>query len=177
MQPLPSDAQSVLVNDTSEAPQRWRAALDKMQQLLADLDRLDKILEGALYLDDSSWQAELPVQKFTMTLQVQHQRVNELEKRLADLRARLAASEQGRAAAEDRVKELGEELENNARVFKLHFEELLRKDREIAELQAMVSSISLGRRPGSSAGGSSRFGGGGGADSDADEGGTELKGL
>ena len=75
MQPLPSDAQSVLGSDvTSEAsqatPQRWRAALDNMQQLLANLDHLDKVLAGALYLDDSSWQAELPVQKFTATLQV-----------------------------------------------------------------------------------------------------------
>ena len=62
-------------------------------------------------------------------------------------------------------------------VFKLHFEELLRKDQEIAELQALVSSLSLGRRLGSSAGGSSSFGHGCGTDSDADEGGTELTGL
>ena len=48
-------------------------------------------------------------------MQVQHQRVNELERQLAELRARLAASEQGRAAAEEQVKELGDELENNAR--------------------------------------------------------------
>ena len=50
-------------------------------------------------------------------LQVQHQRVSELERRLAELRAKLAASEQGRAAAEEQAKELGDELENNARKY------------------------------------------------------------
>lgn len=48
-------------------------------------------------------------------LQVQHQRISELERQLGELAARLAESEQGRTAAEGLVKELNGELENNAR--------------------------------------------------------------
>lgn len=57
---------------------------------------------------------------------------------MASLAARLEAAEAARAAAEERCRQLGGEVESSASVFKLHYEELLRKDQEINDLQASL---------------------------------------
>lgn len=51
----------------------------------------------------------------TSFVQVQHHKIGDLERRLADLQSKLCESERGKVEAEDRVKELNEELESNAR--------------------------------------------------------------
>lgn len=71
--------------------------------------------------------------------------------------ARLEASEAARQTAEARVAELSSEVENHGSVFKLHYEELLRKDQEIHDLQAVIQALSLG---GSSGGGGGERGAG-----------------
>ena len=71
----------------------------------------------------------------TAAAQGQQRRIAELEARLAEVLARLQAAEARAAAAEERVAALGGEVESSASVFRLHYDELLRKDREIQELQ------------------------------------------
>ena len=77
--------------------------------------------------------------------------------------ARLEESEQARRAADERARQLSAELEGNASVFALHYEELLRRDREVQDLQAVISALSLGGGGddgGSSGGGAGGAGGG-----------------
>lgn len=59
--------------------------------------------------------------------------------------------------------ELSGEVEASASVFKLHWEELMRKDREISDLQAVVQALSLG-------GGGGAHSGGGGSDGGSSDG-------
>lgn len=76
--------------------------------------------------------------------QVLRQQVSELEAQLAACRAQLAESEARLRSSTARVKELEEEVENHARVFELHYEALLDKDKTIKDLEAVVSALSLG---------------------------------
>lgn len=138
-------------------PQRWQQAVDNLESAVTNLDQLAQALDGALYLDDDEWQKALPVHKYNMAIQVQHHKIGDLERRLADLQSKLCESERGKVEAEDRVKELNEELESNARVFQLHYDELMRKEKEISELQAVVTALSLG--DGTGGGGGSDGGG------------------
>jgi hypothetical protein len=93
-------------------------------------------------------------------LQGQQRRIAELEQQLTAVVARLEEIEQARRAAEERTRQLSAELEGNASVFALHYEELLRRDREVQDLQAVISALSLG---GGDDGGSSGGGEAGGA--------------
>ena len=92
--------------------------------------------------------------------QGQQRRIAELEQQLTAVVARLEESEQARRAADERARQLSAELEGNASVFALHYEELLRRDREVQDLQAVISALSLG---GGGDDGGSRGGGAGGA--------------
>ena len=76
--------------------------------------------------------------------QVLRQQVGELEAQLASCRAQLAESEARLRSSTARVKELEEEVENHARVFELHYEALLDKDKTIKDLEAVISALSLG---------------------------------
>ena len=76
--------------------------------------------------------------------QVLRQQVGELEAQLASCRAQLAESEARLRSTTTRVKELEEEVENHARVFELHYEALLDKDKTIKDLEAVISALSLG---------------------------------
>ncbi len=77
-------------------------------------------------------------------VQGQQRKIQDLEKQLRVLAARLEDSERLRRVAEDRAAHLAGELESNASVFKLHYEELLRRDQEVNDLQAVISALSLG---------------------------------
>lgn len=92
--------------------------------------------------------------------QGQQRRIAELEQQLTAVVARLEESEQARRAADERARQLSAELEGNASVFALHYEELLRRDREVQDLQAVISALSLGDGGGDD-GGSSGGGAGG----------------
>lgn len=153
-------------------PLRWRQALNNLEAAQGTLSDLSKQLEGALHLDDEAWQLAVPHAQFTAALQVgavspvrmlcgwpaaaldanfsvhamqgQQRKIQELEQQLRVVVARLEESERGRRAAEERARQLSAELENNASVFKLHYEELLRREQEVHDLQAVISALSLG---------------------------------
>ncbi|GAB4816811.1 hypothetical protein N2152v2_003857 [Parachlorella kessleri] len=153
---------------STQLPQRWKQAVENMNSALSSFEQLAQALDGALYLDQDEWDKALPTHKYTMAVQVQHQRIQQLEDQLARIQARLADSERGRKAAEQEAQELNAELENNARVFQLHYEELARKEKEITDLQAVVSALSLG--------GSAEGAGGGFEQGGSDCGGSSPRG-
>lgn len=90
-------------------------------------------------------------------MQGQQRKIQELEQQLRVVVARLEDSERSRRASEEKALHLAAELENNASVFKLHYEELLRRDQEVHDLQAVISALSLG---GGKGGGGSSLGSG-----------------
>lgn len=72
--------------------------------------------------------------------QGQQRKIAELEQRVASLAAALEAADMARRAAEERCRQLGGEVESSAAVFRLHYDELLRKDREIGDLQVRAAA-------------------------------------
>lgn len=89
-------------------------------------------------------QATLAHPRACIHLQILQQQVRELETQLAACLAELSATQTSLKGSTARVKELEEELENHARVFELHYDALLEKEKTIKELEAVVSALSLG---------------------------------
>ncbi|KAL4422511.1 hypothetical protein ABPG75_008708 [Micractinium tetrahymenae] len=135
MQPLQPQGASPPV------PHRWAEALRNVEAAQLQLDDLARQLDSALYLDEEAWRQAVPQAQFTAALQGQQRKIAELEAQLAAVVARLEDSERARRAAEARVVELSGEVENHGSVFRLHYEELLRKDREISDLQAVIQAL------------------------------------
>lgn len=143
MAPPPVQLTMQPVPQAPPLPLRWAEAVRGVEAAQAGLDALAKQLEGALYLDEEAWQQAVPHERWAAALQGQQRKIAELEAQLTTVVTQLEASERARAAAEERVRQLGGEVESSASVFRLHYEELLRKDREIQDLQASCFCIGL----------------------------------
>ena len=78
-------------------------------------------------------------------LQEQQRQILNLEHQLQSALHSAAQQKAAGQASRKRAAELQEELENNAAVFKLHYDELLAKDAEIAKLKAVIQGLSSGK--------------------------------
>ncbi|KAL6766795.1 hypothetical protein ACKKBG_A37375 [Auxenochlorella protothecoides x Auxenochlorella symbiontica] len=150
MEPLSSagslrrPSQTLTAEPVEPLPERWQAALRNLDTASTCADSLASALDEALYLDTMEWQRAVPASQQHQAKQSLLNRVRALETLLTDCRGNLAASEKLRREGEARVQELEGELENNAQVFRLHYEALLDKDQTISDLQAVISALSLG---------------------------------
>ena len=80
-----------------------------------------------------------------LDLQEQQRHILDLEHQLQNALHSAAQQRANGQASRKRATELQEELENNAAVFKLHYDELLAKDGEIAKLKAVIQGLSSGK--------------------------------
>ncbi|CAL8463969.1 g3504 [Coccomyxa elongata] len=141
---------SEISDDISElghpmAPDRWQAAVGNIEDAKVALDVIARAIDDAVYLDEDAYNQMLPLQQYTRTIEAQQRRIGELEQQLQAARRRISEQDATTQAARKRAVELQEELENNAAVFKLHYDELLAKDAELAKLRAVVQGLSSGR--------------------------------
>eukprot|EP00899_Mesostigma_viride_P021173 jgi/Mesvir1/29057/Mv18365-RA.1 len=137
------------------AEAHWAGAAANLGEMEGALAQLEKVLEGAVYLQEASYAGVASAARHGRTLQEQEKLIKSLESELAEAVAAAAeAHEQKRAAEMEtrrmaaRVADLAKELENTSHVFKLHVEELTsmqaalrKKDEEISELQTIIDAI------------------------------------
>ena len=83
--------------------------------------------------------------EYSIDLQEQQRHILDLEHQLQSALHSAAQQRANGQASRKRATELQEELENNAAVFKLHYDELLAKDAEIAKLKAVIQGLSSGK--------------------------------
>eukprot|EP00884_Botryococcus_braunii_P000728 jgi/Botrbrau1/10656/Bobra.53_2s0014.1 len=121
---------------------RWEAAMGNMEDARVALDAVVRAIDDAVYLDEDAFASLAPTTQYTRTIQVQQRRLAEAKTEMEEVRTALRSSEAARLAAEAKVAELQEELENNAVVFKMHYNELLKKDEEITRLSAVIQALS-----------------------------------
>ena len=84
-------------------------------------------------------------QWYVFCVQEQQRQILNLEHQLQNALHSAAQQKAAGQASRKRAVELQEELENNAAVFKLHYDELLAKDAEIAKLKAVIQDLSSGK--------------------------------
>lgn len=137
MQVLPDN------NSSKMSCSRLSDALKDIEQAQSQLVALQTLLDSALYLDEDEYSNAQPVSQYNVTLQSQQAKIQELENEVRLKVAKLDESNRLRAALEQRVSDLLYELDNNKNVFALHYEELLKKDAEIDQLQNIVATLSL----------------------------------
>ncbi|KAK9814712.1 hypothetical protein WJX72_010296 [[Myrmecia] bisecta] len=140
--PPPSQDGSLALEHQDGGLGRWEAAVGNLEDARVALDTLARAVDDAVYLDEDAYNQVTPTMQFTRTIQAQQRRLADLQHQVDDMQARLQDSEAGRTAAEQRVAEMQQELDNNAVVFKMHYSELLAKNEEIANLKAVIQGLS-----------------------------------
>ncbi|AQK39919.1 hypothetical protein Zm00014a_038842 [Zea mays] len=133
----------------SSSGERWSAAIGNLGELGANVDALQKMLgRKAVFVDDDIFSKASLAADQARTIKVLDQRVQSLERELdaaisAAARARTdkRQAEAAQRAAELRTQEVTKELENTARVFQLHMEELRLKQEEIAKKDSDIKVL------------------------------------
>lgn len=121
---------------------RWGTAVGNIEDARVALDTLARAIEDAVYLDEDAYNQVAPVMQFQRTIQVQQQRITELNVELQETNNKLHDSRALKGNADQRITEMTQELENNAVVFKMHYSELIAKEEEIARLKAIIQGLS-----------------------------------
>lgn len=121
---------------------RWGSAVGNIEDARVALDTLARAIEDAVYLDEDAYNQVAPVMQYQRAIQVQQQKVAELTLELQETNNKLEESRALKEAADQRIFEMTQELENNAVVFKMHYAELLAKEDELARLKAIVEGLS-----------------------------------
>ena len=137
--------------------ERWGAAIGNLGELGANVESLQKLLaRKAVFVDDDVFSKASLASEQARSIKILDQRVQSLERELdaaisaaARARTEKRQAEAAQRAAELRAQEVTKELENTARVFQLHMEELRAKQEEIAKrdsdikvLEAIIRTLS-----------------------------------
>ncbi|XP_062201970.1 uncharacterized protein LOC133904463 [Phragmites australis] len=137
--------------------ERWSAAIGNLGELGANVESLQKLLaRKAVFVDDDIFSKASLAADQARTIKVLDQRVQSLERELdaaisaaARARTEKRQAEAAQRVAELRAQEVTKELENTAKVFALHMEELRAKQEEIAKkdsdikvLEAIIRTLS-----------------------------------
>ncbi|EMS46364.1 hypothetical protein TRIUR3_27207 [Triticum urartu] len=121
--------------------ERWGAAIGNLGELGANVESLQKLLaRKAVFVDDDVFSKASLASEQARSIKILDQRVQSLERELdaaisaaARARTEKRQAEAAQRAAELHAQEVTKELENTARVFQLHMEELRAKQEEIAK--------------------------------------------
>ncbi|GIL72844.1 hypothetical protein Vretimale_4526 [Volvox reticuliferus] len=112
---------------------------------------LRDLVQDAVYLDEESYSNAVDHTHYQDKLHAQQKCLNGLENEAAALRAELERKDELLAAAAARqreaqmqIVELQQELENNAVVFRMHYQELLTRNEEIERLKAVIEGLQAG---------------------------------
>uniref|UniRef100_A0A0D3HUS7 Uncharacterized protein n=1 Tax=Oryza barthii TaxID=65489 RepID=A0A0D3HUS7_9ORYZ len=121
------------------SPNRRRANVAALQRLLA---------KKAVFVDEDIFSKASLAADQARTIKILDQRVQSLERELdaaisaaARARTEKRQAEAAQRAAELRAQEVTKELENTAKVFKLHMEELRAKQEEIAKKESDIKVL------------------------------------
>lgn len=120
---------------------RWTGAIGNIEDARVALDTLARAIDDAVYLDEDAYNQVAPVMQYQKTIQGQQQRMVELTHELQESSTKLAQCHRSHHAANQRIQDMTQELENNAVVFKMHYSELLAKEEEIGRLKAIIQGL------------------------------------
>eukprot|EP00879_Flechtneria_rotunda_P008600 GHRR01009012.1.p2 GENE.GHRR01009012.1~~GHRR01009012.1.p2 ORF type:complete len:180 (+),score=60.03 GHRR01009012.1:239-778(+) len=142
MAPLPRSG-----NDTSSS-RDWGAALGNVETAKLALDTLRGLLMDAVFLDEDAYTTASTLQLYQQRMQAQQRRILQLEGEAEALRVEAGRQQEAlinqraqTGAAEARIQELQQELDSNAVVFDMHYNELLLKSEEIQRLKTVIEGM------------------------------------
>mmetsp|Transcript_32731 Transcript_32731/g.92843 ORF Transcript_32731/g.92843 Transcript_32731/m.92843 type:complete len:230 (-) Transcript_32731:202-891(-) len=128
---------------------RWEAALGNLADAGVALQQMKHAVDDAVYLDEDAYDGVASLSQYAKTIKAQQRRIVELEHELdialgAAEKAEACAREEARQRreAEARTESIETELENNAVVFKMHYNELLARNDEVEKLKAVIEGLS-----------------------------------
>ncbi|PNH12063.1 hypothetical protein TSOC_001001 [Tetrabaena socialis] len=150
MKPLPmldeGDARSMLMQ------QDWSQALPgTLEEARVAADALRGLVQDAVFLDEECYSNAVIHTQYQQKLHAHQKQIHGLENETAALRAEverkdemLVASAVRQREAQQQIRELQQELENNAVVFRMHYQELLTRNEEIDRLKAVIEGLQSG---------------------------------
>lgn len=131
-----------------DASRDWGPAQGNLETAKMALDALRSLIMDAVFLDEEAYTNSATLQLYQQRLQAQQRRILQLEGEVEALRVESGRQQealvQQRAqtrAAEACIQELQQELDNNAVVFDMHYNELLLKGEEIERLKSVIEGL------------------------------------
>eukprot|EP00197_Chlamydomonas_leiostraca_P010415 CAMPEP_0202862734 /NCGR_PEP_ID=MMETSP1391-20130828/3670_1 /ASSEMBLY_ACC=CAM_ASM_000867 /TAXON_ID=1034604 /ORGANISM="Chlamydomonas leiostraca, Strain SAG 11-49" /LENGTH=198 /DNA_ID=CAMNT_0049542309 /DNA_START=125 /DNA_END=721 /DNA_ORIENTATION=- len=147
MKPLPSLAPYGR-NAGGSGHMSWDQAIGNVEDALVSVQALQSLVDDAVYLDESAYTGAASISAYTSKIQAQAKRIHELELEVAAVQAEVSAKDRALAAASARHREasaqlqgMQEELDNSSVVFKMHYQELITRNEEIARLNSLVAQL------------------------------------
>lgn len=138
----PSPPAAAVVAGGATDAERWERAKGNAAELGAALEQARRVLDAAVFMDDEQYTASAQEAQYLSTIHAQQRRVASLERDLTAARAAADAARRDADATRGELRErdaelatLRQEQDNNAVVFKCHYAELQKLQRERAALE------------------------------------------
>mmetsp|Transcript_39294 Transcript_39294/g.87428 ORF Transcript_39294/g.87428 Transcript_39294/m.87428 type:complete len:166 (+) Transcript_39294:43-540(+) len=141
------DASGSNIAARAEVPD-WGKAAGNIEDAKIAVEALKSLVADAVFLDEDAYSGAVEISAYTNKLQAQQRRMRDMEHEIAALRAEVEKKDEALTTAGRRyqqslsqIEELRAELDNNAVVFKMHYQELITRNEEIARLTALVETL------------------------------------
>jgi len=146
MSPLPN----LDINSSTahvEPVRDWVLAQENVEDAARACETLKSLVQDAVYLDEDAYSGAANLAAYEERIRAQQLQAHNMSLEMEALRAEVVAKDMALTSANARYHEAAsqladkqQELENNAVVFRVHYQELIAKNEEIARLQALVQS-------------------------------------
>lgn len=126
----------------------WGAAIGNLEDTKLALDALAGLIYDAVFLDDEAYTSACAATNYQQRLLAQLKKSRQLQHELAALQAELQNKDAALATEKEKCKDaqranadLQQQLDNNAVVFQMHYQELLTRNEEIGRLKAVIEGL------------------------------------
>eukprot|EP00210_Caulerpa_lentillifera_P000726 g703.t1 len=133
-------------------PVNWGAPSSHIDTAKRALAQLEALVDDAVFLDDDTFNGMKTLSYYNQKLQSYRRRIMEMNEQLLAAQTQLARKDEQikqerelRQKVELKVEELNSQLEDNAMVFEMHYNELLRRNEEIERLTAVIDGLASSR--------------------------------
>ncbi|GAX77455.1 hypothetical protein CEUSTIGMA_g4899.t1 [Chlamydomonas eustigma] len=127
----------------------WGRASGNIEDTKIVVGALKSLIDDAVFLDEDAYYGAAQLSSLQNKLQAANRRIQEMEMEATALRAEVDSKNENileltssHKEAKDQILELKLELENNAKIFQMHYQEIITRNEEIERLNAMVAAAS-----------------------------------
>lgn len=129
----------------------WGAAIGNLENAKLALDTLKSLVSDAVFLDEEAFSNASALSMYQQRIQLQQRRIRDLEHEVEALRNEIERKDENLKSqilknqqVAQQVQDLQSELENNAVVFNMHYQELINRNEEIDRLKAVIEGMDTG---------------------------------
>lgn len=129
----------------------WGRAAGNIEDAKIAIEALKSLVHDAVFLDEDAYSGAVQMSSYHLKLQAAQRKLLDMEHEAAALRADVDRKDEEIAACQKKyedaaahINELKAELDNNAVVFKMHYQEIITRSEEISRLKSVIEGLTGG---------------------------------